>query len=139
MQISFGTAFWSTTPEKIWAFVDAVMEKNIPFVSKKVVLKYLQPIQLSRSSAMPRHLQLYLTASRKRLRLMEKLYCPNGVLSKPFFLTQYAKSFLHVLCNTKLLTQATGWFITHCGQNSIIESLTLGVPMYVPPHDLLLQ
>lgn len=32
LQISFGTVFWSAEPEKIWAFVDVVMEQNIPFV-----------------------------------------------------------------------------------------------------------
>lgn len=26
-------------------------------------------------------------------------------------------------------TQVTGWFVTHGGQNSIVESITLGVPM----------
>ena len=32
-QISFGSHFWPVmTPEKLWAFLDVVMELNIPFV-----------------------------------------------------------------------------------------------------------
>lgn len=27
--------------------------------------------------------------------------------------------------------QATGWFVTHCGQNSVLETIALGVPVYV--------
>ena len=31
--ISFGTVFWSSEPEKIWAVLDVLMEEGIPFVS----------------------------------------------------------------------------------------------------------
>ena len=31
--MSFGTVWWSKEPEKIWAVVDALIEKGIPFVS----------------------------------------------------------------------------------------------------------
>lgn len=31
--MSFGTFFWPTEPEKTWAFLDVLMEMNIPFVS----------------------------------------------------------------------------------------------------------
>ncbi|KAI0783052.1 UDP-Glycosyltransferase/glycogen phosphorylase [Abortiporus biennis] len=32
LYISFGSFFWSTEPDKIWAFLDIVMEQNIPFI-----------------------------------------------------------------------------------------------------------
>ena len=32
-QISFGSIFWSAEPEKIWTFVEVIMEKKLPFVS----------------------------------------------------------------------------------------------------------
>ena len=31
--MSFGTVWWSKEPEKIWAVVDALIEKGVPFVS----------------------------------------------------------------------------------------------------------
>ena len=31
-QISFGSIFWSTEPEKIWTFLDVLIERHIPFV-----------------------------------------------------------------------------------------------------------
>ena len=31
--MSFGTVWWSKEPEKIWAVVDTLIEKGIPFVS----------------------------------------------------------------------------------------------------------
>ena len=31
--ISFGTIFWSSEPEKIWAVLDVLIEEGIPFVS----------------------------------------------------------------------------------------------------------
>lgn len=30
--MAFGSAFWSAEPEKTWAFVDTMLEKNVPFV-----------------------------------------------------------------------------------------------------------
>lgn len=35
LQISFGSVFWSTQPEKIWAFLDVVIERKIPFVCQR--------------------------------------------------------------------------------------------------------
>ena len=31
--MSFGTVWWSKEPEKIWAVVDTLIEKGVPFVS----------------------------------------------------------------------------------------------------------
>ena len=33
IQVSFGSLWWSTEPEKIWAALDVLMERKIPFVS----------------------------------------------------------------------------------------------------------
>lgn len=33
VQISFGTVFWTTQPEKVWTFLDVLLDKKIPFVS----------------------------------------------------------------------------------------------------------
>ena len=36
--MSFGSIFWPVnTPEKVWTFIDVVMELNIPFVSRSNV------------------------------------------------------------------------------------------------------
>ncbi|KAJ3487389.1 hypothetical protein NLI96_g3563 [Meripilus lineatus] len=32
LYISFGSLFWSSEPEKIWAFLDVLIEKKIPFI-----------------------------------------------------------------------------------------------------------
>ncbi|CAL1707825.1 unnamed protein product [Somion occarium] len=32
LYIAFGSLYWPTEPEKIWAFLDVVMEKKIPFI-----------------------------------------------------------------------------------------------------------
>lgn len=34
LQVSFGSLWWSTEPEKIWAVLDILMERGIPFVSR---------------------------------------------------------------------------------------------------------
>ena len=36
--MSFGTVWWSKEPEKIWAVVDALIEKGVPFVSFFLIL-----------------------------------------------------------------------------------------------------
>ncbi|GJE92137.1 glycosyltransferase family 1 protein [Phanerochaete sordida] len=32
LYISFGTVFWSTQPEKVWTFLDVLLDKKIPFI-----------------------------------------------------------------------------------------------------------
>jgi hypothetical protein len=48
----------------------------------------------------------------------------HPVLYPYFFLT----CLVHIL-NDKILLQATGWFISHSGFNSVTESLGSGVPL----------
>lgn len=43
-QISFGSLFWSAQPEKIWTFLDVVIEKKIPFVSPHSQREYPQTL-----------------------------------------------------------------------------------------------
>ena len=33
IQFSLGTAWWPSNPEKVWSFLDILLEKQIPFVS----------------------------------------------------------------------------------------------------------
>ena len=37
IQISFGSFFWSAEPDKIWTFLDVLVEKKIPFVRAQVI------------------------------------------------------------------------------------------------------
>lgn len=32
-QVAFGTVFWTSQPEKLWAIVDVMLDLGIPFVS----------------------------------------------------------------------------------------------------------
>jgi hypothetical protein len=46
-QISFGSFWWPAEPEKIWAFLEAVMELKIPFV-RFPLTKYGSETRLTR-------------------------------------------------------------------------------------------
>lgn len=41
-QLSFGSLFWPSNPAKIWAVIDVLIEKNVPFVSPVLVLRHVQ-------------------------------------------------------------------------------------------------
>ncbi|KAH9476163.1 UDP-glycosyltransferase 84A1 [Psilocybe cubensis] len=97
--ISFGTIHWPQNHEYIEEVVEALIEKNIPFI-----FAYASPIaQLSEE------LKARLEAS--GLGLISKWLPQQYILNHP----------------------ATGWFVTHCGQNSVLEALGGGTPMICWP------
>jgi len=58
---------------------------------------------------------------------------PNDVATK---VEQYGLGILSPWSpqQTILAHSATGWFLTHCGQNSTLEAITLGVPLICWPY-----
>ncbi|KAL5529835.1 hypothetical protein ACEPAF_6092 [Sanghuangporus sanghuang] len=99
--ISFGTVWWSSQPEKIWTFIDTLLELDIPFLMSHA----------SHVATVPEHVAIKVKAS------------GLGYLSK--WLPQ----------QMILRHKACGWFVTHCGHNSVMESLSEGVPLICWPFD----
>ncbi|KAI5123071.1 hypothetical protein M0805_000505 [Coniferiporia weirii] len=97
--ISFGTVFWTTEPEKVWAVFDALIALRVPFI-----FAHASPV-----AEVPESIIRKVAAS------------GLGYISK--WVPQHR--VLH--------HKATGWFLSHCGQNSILESLMEGVPMICWP------
>jgi len=98
LYISFGSVFWAQ-PEKIWALLDTVMEKEIPFIFSHASPFAMIPEEIA-------------TKVREYgLGLLSKWSPQQNILAHP----------------------VTGWFLTHCGQNSFVESVTMGVPMICWP------
>ncbi|KAK7681774.1 hypothetical protein QCA50_015121 [Cerrena zonata] len=100
LYISFGSIFWPMDPEKIWAFLDVVMEKQLPFI-----FSHASPF----GHTLPDEVVAKVNAYGKGL--LSKWSPQQTILSHP----------------------ATGWFVTHAGQNSVMEAMTLGVPMICWP------
>ncbi|KAJ3006283.1 hypothetical protein NUW54_g3995 [Trametes sanguinea] len=99
--ISFGSIFWpAKSPEKLWAFLDVVMELNIPFI-----LSHASPF----AGAIPDEIVDKVKAYGKGL------------------LSQWSPQ------QTILEHPATGWFVTHGGHNSVIESISAGTPLIAWP------
>ncbi|KAL5488481.1 hypothetical protein ACEPAI_6599 [Sanghuangporus weigelae] len=99
--ISFGTVWWSSEPEKIWTFIDVLLEQGIPFL-----LSHASPVAI-----IPDELSIRVKAS------------GLGYISR--WLPQ----------QLILRHKACGWFVSHCGHNSVMESLTAGVPLICWPYD----
>ncbi|KAK7682539.1 hypothetical protein QCA50_014339 [Cerrena zonata] len=99
LYISFGSLFWPSDAGKIWAFLDVVMERKLPFI-----LSHASPF-----CVMPDEIIAKVNAYGKGL--LSKWSPQQTILSHP----------------------ATGWFVSHCGQNSVMEALTLGTPMICWP------
>lgn len=100
LYISFGSIFWSLQPEKIWVFLDAVMERKIPFI-----MSHASPLAI-----IPDH-------------VAEKVKEYGDGL-----LTKWSPQ------QTILSHPVTAWFVSHCGQNSYIESVNEGVPLICWPY-----
>lgn len=114
LQISFGSGFWPSSLEGLEAFVDVLLEKNVPFVST-ASCAYTHPLTwalypqiLSQGSPFAK-LTDSLTAKIKKSGL--------GLT------TRWAPQ------QTILAHPVLGWFVTHCGLGSILEAISSGVPM----------
>ncbi|KAH9858609.1 UDP-Glycosyltransferase/glycogen phosphorylase [Lenzites betulinus] len=103
LYITFGSLYWPANPQNLWAFLDVVMELQIPFI-----MSHSSPI-----AVIP-----------EEVRDKVKAY-GKGVLS-PWVPQQ-----------TILNHPATGWFVTHGGQNGVTEAICAGVPLIFWPfaHD----
>ncbi|PAV19564.1 UDP-Glycosyltransferase glycogen phosphorylase [Pyrrhoderma noxium] len=101
LYMSFGTVWWSKEPEKIWAVVDTLIEKGIPFL-----FSHASPMAI-----IPEEVTAKVKAS--GLGLMAT-WLPQQMI------------FRHKAC---------GWFLSHGGHNSVMESLTAGIPMILWPFD----
>ncbi|KAK7681776.1 hypothetical protein QCA50_015123 [Cerrena zonata] len=101
LYISFGSLYWPAKTEDIWAFLDIVMEKNLPFI-----FSHGSPFGV----------------------------IPSEVVEK---VNTYGKGLFSKWSpqQTILSHPATGWFVTHCGQNSVMEAIVHGVPMVCWPCD----
>ncbi|EIN06277.1 UDP-Glycosyltransferase/glycogen phosphorylase [Punctularia strigosozonata HHB-11173 SS5] len=100
LYISFGTFWWPAEPEKVWAFVEAVMELKVPFIMSHGSPRATIPPELVKKAQ------------------------DSGV----GIFVQWAPQ------QSILAHEATGWFMSHCGQNSVLESLSYGVPMIAWPQ-----
>ncbi|KAL7281193.1 hypothetical protein ACG7TL_004501 [Trametes sanguinea] len=103
LYISFGSIFWpAKSPEKLWAFLDVVMELDIPFI-------------LSHASPFAGVL-------------------PDDIVNK---VKAYGKGLLSQWSPQQTILEhpATGWIVTHGGHNSVIESISAGVPLIVWPFN----
>ncbi|KAI5117596.1 hypothetical protein M0805_004047 [Coniferiporia weirii] len=96
---SFGTVFWSAEPEKIWTFLDVLLELKIP-----VIFAHASPIAFIPEEVI-------------------KKFDESGLVYHSAWLPQ----------QMILRHKATAWFVSHCGHNSVNESLAEGVPLICWP------
>ncbi|KAI0743898.1 UDP-Glycosyltransferase/glycogen phosphorylase [Daedaleopsis nitida] len=102
--ISFGSMFWPLmTPDKLWAFLDVLMERNHPFI-----LSHASPVAMI-PGQIPDDLKEKVKAYGKGM--MSNWTPQQLILDHP----------------------ATGWFVCHGGHNGVTESISSGVPMILWP------
>jgi len=99
LYISFGSMFWSKKPEKIWTFLDVVMEKKIPFI-----FSFASPFAVVPDDVATK-------VKEYGLGIFSKWSPQQTIFSHP----------------------VTGWFVSHCGQNSTLEAVVSGVPIICWP------
>ncbi|KAF7789271.1 hypothetical protein EIP86_000212 [Pleurotus ostreatoroseus] len=97
--VSFGSHFWTAEPDKVWAFLDAIMERKLPFI-----FAHASPF-----AEVPEAVK-------------EKVKRYGLGLLSPWSPQQYI-----------LTHPVVGWFVTHCGFNSLLESVSAGVPLICWP------
>ncbi|KAH9925916.1 UDP-Glycosyltransferase/glycogen phosphorylase [Epithele typhae] len=100
LYISFGSMNWPVKiSDKLWAFLDVVMELNIPFIM---------------SAASP------------------LAVVPDEVNEK---VKTYGKGVISTWTPQQMILDhpATGWYVSHGGQNSVTESIAAGVPFIMWP------
>ncbi|PPQ96417.1 hypothetical protein CVT26_005096 [Gymnopilus dilepis] len=99
LYISFGTLFWPAIPEYMDELIDALIEKNVPFI-----VSVASPLaQISEESRRK--------TEASGIGIFGKWTPQQFILSHP----------------------ATGWFLSHCGHNSVMESLACGIPLIAWP------
>ncbi|KAI0780038.1 UDP-Glycosyltransferase/glycogen phosphorylase [Fomes fomentarius] len=98
--ISFGSLFWPSDNAKLWAVLDVLMEKNIPFV-------------MSCAAAFSTH---------PPAEIQEKM-------------AQYGHAVMTNWVPQQALLEhlATGWYISHGGHNSTLETINAGIPLILWP------
>ncbi|KAI0763431.1 UDP-Glycosyltransferase/glycogen phosphorylase [Trametes elegans] len=97
--ISLGTWMWPKDPEKMWTFLDVVMDLGIPFI-----MSYASELAV----------------------------IPDEVREK---VERYQLGLLSSWCPQQMILNhpVTAWFVTHCAHNSVMESISAGVPMICWP------
>ncbi|KIY43362.1 UDP-Glycosyltransferase/glycogen phosphorylase [Fistulina hepatica ATCC 64428] len=106
LYIAFGSVFFPRPAENLWAFLDVVVELDIPFILARPQSHAIKSSVLPTIPEVPDNILASLAANENTGVICD--WAPQQfILSHP----------------------ATGWFLTHCGINSVQESLLCGVPM----------